>query len=177
MTFDPSQFNIGGLTLRADMINGPAKLDQMTFCFRINIDFFALTGVYHYILQIMDGGEPSDPFDERGVEFGLRDPLTNHNLFRLTSFVAEKYEMRRVGNKDWHWPAFASPVHVRDWQHFCVSYSASHRRIRMMHNSDLEVDHVRPTQVEALDDFIPSGWFAPFQKKTVQPVSIQCTKN
>ena len=111
------------------MINGPAKLDQMTFCFRINIDFFALTGVYHYILQIMDGGEPSDPFDERGVEFGLRDPLTNSNLFRLTSFVAEKYEMRRVGNKDWHWPAFASPVHVRDWQHFCVSYIMSQKKV------------------------------------------------
>ena len=109
---------------------------------------------------------------QRALEFGLRDPLTNSNLLRLTSFVASKYEMRSAGNKDWHWPSFSSPVQVKDWQHFCISYNSAQRRLRMMHNTELEVDHVRPVEVKGLEDFIPSGWFAPYKKDSVETVSL-----
>ena len=50
------------------MINRPAKMDQMTLCFRINIDFFAMTGVYHYLFNILDSGDPSDPYDEEATK-------------------------------------------------------------------------------------------------------------
>ena len=82
------------------MIRSPARLDQMTLCFRLNIDLFSVSGVYHYLLMLREGGDPSVPDDERALHLGVRDPLTNTNLFRLTSFVSEKYEMRLAGNKE-----------------------------------------------------------------------------
>ena len=72
--------------------------------------------------------------------------------------------------QDWHWPSFSTPVHVLEWQHFCVSYSSRERRIRLMHNSDLEVDHVRPPLADTMEDFIPSGWFAPLKEDQEESV-------
>ena len=85
--------------------------------------------------------------------------------------------MRTLGNRDWQWPPLTSPVNIREWNHFCTSYSAARRHmrsgdvrimmmmmmmmIRMMHNGVIEVDHVRPQEVANLEDYLPSEWFGP----------------
>ena len=90
-----------------------------------------------------------------------RDPLTNVNLFRLTTFVDSVYEMRELGNRDWQWPPLTNPVNVLDWNNFCLSYSVSKRQMKMIHNGVVEVDHVRPVEVEGVEDYLPSEWFSP----------------
>ena len=91
--------------------------------------------------------------------------------------------MRTLGNRDWQWPPLTNPVNIREWNHFCTSYSVARRHmrsvdvmmikmmiimmmmmmmmIRMMHNGVIEVDHVRPQEVANLEDYLPSEWFGP----------------
>ena len=36
----------------------------------------------------------------------------------------------------------------QEWNHFCIAYSALSRRVVIMHNGHLEVDHTRPEMVK-----------------------------
>ena len=38
--------------------------------------------------------------------------------------------MRTLGNRDWQWPPLTSPVNIREWNHFCTSYSVARRHMR-----------------------------------------------
>ena len=69
--------------------------------------------------------------------------------------------MRTIGNRDWQWPPLTNPVNILDWNHFCTSYSVDKRHMKMVHNGNLEVDHVRPKEVASLEDYVPSQWFGP----------------
>lgn len=69
--------------------------------------------------------------------------------------------MRTIGNRDWQWPPLTNPVNILDWNHFCTSYSVDKRHMKMVHNGNLEVDHVRPEEVASLEDYLPSQWFGP----------------
>ena len=71
------------------------------------------------------------------------------------------FEMRTIGNRDWQWPPLTNPVNILDWNHFCTSYSVDKRHMKMVHNGNLEVDHVRPEEVASLEDYLPSQWFGP----------------
>ena len=93
--------------------------------------------------------------------FLTRDPLTNTNLFRVTTFVDQVPEMREIGNRDWQWPPLQKPVNILDWNHFCISYSVAKRQMKLYHDGILEVDHIRPEQVSQLEDYLPSQWFGP----------------
>ena len=75
--------------------------------------------------------------------------------------------------QDWHWPSFSSPIHILEWHHFCLSYSTTERRIRLLHNNDLEVDYVRPPLGD-MEDFIPSGWFGPHKENKEESVRRFC---
>ena len=37
---------------------------------------------------------------------------------------------------------------VQDWNHFCIAYSSITKRMVVMHNGNLEVDHTRPAMVK-----------------------------
>lgn len=81
-----------GLTFKKQMIPASTKFKEMTICFRIKMDFFTILGDYISILDLRDGGGWVDgveveQFKERTFDFRIRDPLTNRNLFRLTTFV------------------------------------------------------------------------------------------
>ena len=39
-------------------------------------------------------------------------------------------------------------VLFQEWNHFCIAYSALSRRVVIMHNGHLEVDHTRPEMVK-----------------------------
>ena len=69
--------------------------------------------------------------------------------------------MRTQGNRDWHWPSFTNPVKIKEWEHFCMSYSVKERRMRLMHNGIVEVEHVRPVEVSQFENYLPSDWFGP----------------
>lgn len=69
--------------------------------------------------------------------------------------------MRTIGNRDWQWPPLTNPVNILEWNHFCTSYSVGKRHMKMVHNGNLEVDHVRPIEVASLEDYLPSQWFGP----------------
>ena len=69
--------------------------------------------------------------------------------------------MRTIGNRDWQWPPLTNPVNILEWNHFCTSYSVDKRHMKMVHNGNLEVDHVRPKEVSSLEDYLPSQWFGP----------------
>jgi hypothetical protein len=106
-------------------------------------------------------GKQVEKSKERILDFRIRDPLVNGNLFRLKTFVDDVYEMRKQGNRNWHWPQFQNPVNIQDWNHFCIGYSTVEKRILLMHNGNIEVDHIRPTVVNDLEDILPSEWFGP----------------
>ena len=36
----------------------------------------------------------------------------------------------------------------QEWNHFCIAYSTLSRRVVIMHNGHLEVDHTRPEMVK-----------------------------
>ena len=69
--------------------------------------------------------------------------------------------MRTQGNRDWHWPSFTNPIKIKEWEHFCMSYSVKERRMRLMHNGIVEVEHVRPVEVSKIENYLPSDWFGP----------------
>ena len=71
------------------------------------------------------------------------------------------FEMRTIGNRDWQWPPLTNPVNILEWNHFCTSYSVDKRHMKMVHNGNMEVDHVRPEEVASLEDYLPSQWFGP----------------
>ena len=37
---------------------------------------------------------------------------------------------------------------IQDWNHFCIAYSSITKRMVVMHNGNLEVDHTRPAMVK-----------------------------
>ena len=69
--------------------------------------------------------------------------------------------MKTLGNRNLFWKPYKNPVEIKEWENFCIGYSAKTRRIRVMHNGNIEVEHIRPLEVSALQDFIPSIWFGP----------------
>ena len=75
--------------------------------------------------------------------------------------IIKVFEMRSIGNRDWQWPPLTNPVNILEWNHFCTSYSVNKRHMKMVHNGNLEVDHVRPEEVASLEDYLPSEWFGP----------------
>ena len=155
-----------GLTLKKEMIPNITKFQEITFCFRLNIDFFTIIGDYIPLLELLDGGGwdagvEVEQFQERTVDLRVRDPLTNTNLFRVTTFVDKIAEMRERGNRDWQWPPLSQPVNILEWNHFCLSYNVATRTMKLVHNGELEVNHVRPVEVASLEDYIPSQWFGP----------------
>ena len=155
-----------GLTLKKEMIPNITKFQEITFCFRLNIDFFTIIGDYIPLLELLDGGGwdagvEVEQFQERTVDLRVRDPLTNTNLFRVTTFVDKIAEMRERGNRDWQWPPLSQPVNILEWNHFCLSYNVATRNMKLVHNGELEVSHVRPVEVASLEDYIPSQWFGP----------------
>ena len=166
--FEAHETFYNGITFKKQQIDPPENFREMTFCFRINIEFFRLLGQYSFVLEMMDGGGfeggrqvQKDMF--RTMDFRIRDPIENGNLFRLKTFLAEIVTARGQGNRNWHWPKLTNPVHIQEWNHFCISYSATTRRIVMMHNGEVEVDHTRPAMVAKLDDHLPSEWLTPMQ--------------
>ena len=108
-----------GLTFKRPMIENVTKFQEITICFRVKIDYFTIIGDYIFLVDMIDGGRT-----ERVLDFRIRDPLTNTNLFRFATFKEQKFEMRKIGNRDWQWPPLTNPVNVLDWNHFCISYSA-----------------------------------------------------
>ena len=108
-----------GLTFKRQMIENVTKFQEMTICFRVKMDYFTIIGDYIFLVDMIDGGRT-----ERVLDFRIRDPLTNTNLFRFATFKEQKFEMRKIGNRDWQWPPLTNPVNVLDWNHFCISYSA-----------------------------------------------------
>ena len=72
--------------------------------------------------------------------------------------------MRTLGNRDWHWPSFTDPVKIKEWEHICISYGVN-KRMRLMHNGIIEVEHTRPSEVNEVEDYIPSDWFGPIVLK------------
>ena len=41
---------------KEDQFKEKIKFKELTFCFRINLEYFRLLGTYSYILDLMDGG-------------------------------------------------------------------------------------------------------------------------
>ena len=125
-------------------------------------------GISSFFATLSDGGgsNPTGQVEEvkvRLLHFWLRDPIENSHLFRVKTFTEAIVEARGVGNRNWHWPRLAEPVHIQQWHHFCVAYSSVTRRLVMVHNGMLEVEHTRPEMVGRLDDFVPSQWFGRVQ--------------
>ena len=79
------------------------------------------------------------------------------------------FEMRKVGNKHWHWPSFKNPIDIMDWNNLCFSYNVSKREVKLVHNGMLEVNYTRPLEVQSLEDFIPSSWFGPYSSNKDNP--------
>ena len=155
-----------GLTYKQEMIPTVTKYQEFTACFRLRMDFFTIIGDYIPLLELLDGGGWENgvevtPFQERTIDFRIRDPLTNKNLFRVTTFVDKIAEMREIGNRDWQWPPLTNPINILDWNHICFSYNVATRHMKLIVNGQLEVSHVRPIQVADLEDYIPSQWFGP----------------
>ena len=75
------------------MIENVTKFREMTFCFRVKMDFFTIIGDYMFLVDMIDGGRT-----DRVLDFRIRDPLTNTNLFRFATFKEQKFEMRKIGN-------------------------------------------------------------------------------
>ena len=53
--FVPDQNSYNGLTLRSDQIENPRRLEQMTLCFRVNLEYFLLMGQYSPLLDLLGG--------------------------------------------------------------------------------------------------------------------------
>ena len=164
--FEAHETFYNGITFKNQQIDPPENFREMTYCFRINIEFFRYLGQYSFVLEMMDGGGfeggrqvQKDMF--RTMDFRIRDPIDNGNLFRLKTFLDEIVTARGQGNRNWHWPKLTNPVHIQEWNHFCIGYSANTRRVVMMHNGEVEVDHTRPAMVAKLDDHLPSEWLEP----------------
>ena len=49
-----------------------------------------------------------------------------------------------------------------DWNHLCIGYSAKTRRVVIMHNGHLEVDHTRPGMVKEVQSYFKSFDFPYF---------------
>ena len=54
--FVPDQNSYNGLTLRRDQIGNPRRLDQITLCFRVKLEYFLLMGQHSPLLDLLDGG-------------------------------------------------------------------------------------------------------------------------
>ena len=120
-------------------------------------------GQYSAILDLLDGGgweegRQVEADQLRLLEFYIRDPVENQHRLRMKTFTSRVVEARGEGNRNWHWPQFEHPIHIQEWHHFCIAYSSVSRRIVMMHNGNMEVEHTRPQMVAELDDFVPSKW-------------------
>ena len=169
--FVASETNYLGVTYKTDQFNKTAKIKELTWCFRINIEYFNLLRTYSYLLEMLDGGgwENGKQVKEnqlRIFEFRIQDPVENSHLFRMKTFLDQIVKARGEGNRNWHWPKLTNPIHIQEWNHFCTGYSAISRRMLMMHNGIIEIDHTRPKMVEQLEDFLPSQWFGPMKDGT-----------
>ena len=54
--FVPDQNSYNGLTLKRDLLGNPRRLEEMTLCFRVNLEYFLLMGQYSPLLDLLDGG-------------------------------------------------------------------------------------------------------------------------
>lgn len=161
--FVPDQNSYNGLTLKRDQIGNPRRLEEMTLCFRVNLEYFLLMGQHSPLLDLLDGGgwEGGVNVEEdklRLLEFYIKDPIENLHRLRIKTFTDKIVEAREAGNRNWHWPKFEKPANIKEWNHFCIGYSATTKKLILMHNGKVEVEHVRPELVNEVDDFIPSQW-------------------
>ena len=161
--FVPDQNSYNGLTLRRDQIVKPRRLEQITLCFRVNLEYFLLMGQYSPLLDLLDGGgwEEGRKVEEnklRLLEFYIKDPIENLHRLRIKTFTEKIVEARQAGNKNWHWPKFKKTANIKEWNHFCIGYSSTTKKLILMHNGVVEVEHTRPALVNEVDDFIPSQW-------------------
>ena len=161
--FVADQNSYNGLTLKKDPIGNLRRLEQMTLCFRVNLEYFLLMGQYSPILDLLDGGgwEGGVKVEEnrlRLLEFYLKDPIENLHRLRIKTFTAKIVEARKAGNQNWHWPRFEKPANIKEWNHFCIGYSAVTKTLILMHNGKVEVKHRRPELVNEVEDFLPSQW-------------------
>ena len=163
-SFVPDQNSYNGITLKRDLNEDPRRLESFTLCFRVNIEYFLLMGQHSPLLDLLDGGgwEGGVKVDEkklRLLEFYIKDPIENLHRLRVKTFTEKIVESRKAGNRNWHWPKFAAPVNIKDWNHFCIGYSSITKKIILMHNGNIEVEHTRPDSVKDIEDFVPSQWF------------------
>ena len=161
--FVPDQNSYNGLTLRRDPIGNPRRLEQITLCFRVKLEYFLLMGQHSPLLDLLDGGgwEEGVKVEEnklRLLEFYIKDPIENLHRLRVKTFTAKIVEARHAGNRNWHWPKFKKPANIKEWNHFCIGYSSITKKLILMHNGNVEVEHTRPALVNEVDDFIPSQW-------------------
>ena len=101
--FVADQNSYNGLTLKKDPIGNPRRLEQMTLCFRVNLEYFLLMGQYSPILDLLDGGgwEGGVKVEEnklRLLEFYLKDPIENLHRLRIKTFTAKIVEARQPGS-------------------------------------------------------------------------------
>ena len=53
--FVPDQNSYNGLTLRRNQIGNPRRLEQITLCFRVKLEYFLLMGQHSPLLDLLDG--------------------------------------------------------------------------------------------------------------------------
>ena len=75
--FTSSELHYTGLTFKREQVDPAATFPEITFCFRLNVEFFRSLSAYSYLLEMLDGGGWQDGAEVDGdrlrlLEFRLR---------------------------------------------------------------------------------------------------------
>ena len=88
-----------GFAYKVDQINPPTSYQELSFCFRINLDVYLNINDYTTVLDFLDGGgweggKEVKKDQIRTTDFRIRGPIVNGHLLRMKTFLTKVLEAR-----------------------------------------------------------------------------------
>ena len=77
--FTSNELHYTGLTFKREQVEARATFAEITFCFRLNVEFFRFLSAYSFLLEMLDGGGWRDGAEVVGDSLRLLEFRLRHN--------------------------------------------------------------------------------------------------